>query len=553
MAVERPWLKHYPAHVPAHLEYPEVPLYELLAESARRHPDLPALRYYMVRMTYGQLWTRVNRCAAALASLGVTKGDRVAIMLPNCPQYVIAYYGALRLGAIVAQVNPLYTPRELAYLLNDSGAETLVVGDALYPAVQAALPEVRLKHILVARLLGNVQPGPEARSFEELVASAEGEPPAVPIDPREDVAVLQYTGGTTGRSKGAMLTHFNLVANVVQVQHWFPAEERMKPGEGRILTILPIFHSYGMTVCMNYGLASGYELILVPRFELSEVMEIIRATQPTFFPGVPTMYVAVNNFPNAEEYGVGSIQFCNSGGAAMPVEVMQAFERRFGAQVLEGYGLSEASPVTHCNPVQGVRKPGSIGIPYPDTDAEIVDVETGTRVLPPGEVGELRIRGPQVMKGYWNRPEETAQALRDGWLYTGDIARMDADGYFYIVDRKKDMILASGYNVYPREIEEVLYEHPAVAECCVAGVPDPYRGETVKAYVVVRPGTTVTAEEIIAFCRQRLAAYKVPKLVEFRSDLPKTAVGKVLRRLLVEEEKARMTAGGTGEAPAAGA
>ena len=553
MAVERPWLKHYPAHVPAHLEYPEVPLYELLAESARRHPDLPALRYYMVRMTYGQLWTRVNRCAAALASLGVTKGDRVAIMLPNCPQYVIAYYGALRLGAIVAQVNPLYTPRELAYLLNDSGAETLVVGDALYPAVQAALPEVRLKHILVARLLGNVQPGPEARSFEELVASAEGEPPAVPIDPREDVAVLQYTGGTTGRSKGAMLTHFNLVANVVQVQHWFPAEERMKPGEGRILTILPIFHSYGMTVCMNYGLASGYELILVPRFELSEVMEIIRATQPTFFPGVPTMYVAVNNFPNAEEYGVGSIQFCNSGGAAMPVEVMQAFERRFGAQVLEGYGLSEASPVTHCNPVQGVRKPGSIGIPYPDTDAEIVDVETGTRVLPPGEVGELRIRGPQVMKGYWNRPEETAQALRDGWLYTGDIARMDADGYFYIVDRKKDMILASGYNVYPREIEEVLYEHPAVAECCVAGVPDPYRGETVKAYVVVRPGTTVTAEEIIAFCRQRLAAYKVPKLVEFRSDLPKTAVGKVLRRLLVEEEKARMAAGGTGEAPAAGA
>ncbi|HEY8489335.1 long-chain-fatty-acid--CoA ligase [Thermaerobacter litoralis] len=543
---EKVWLKHYPANVPAHLEYPEVPLYELLARTAREHPDLPALRYYMVRMTYAELWARVQRCAAALASLGVQKGDRVAIMLPNCPQYVISYYATLRLGAIVAQVNPLYTPRELSYLIGDSGSKVLIVADALYPTVQAALPELDLEHILVVRLLGNVQPGPEAQSFEALLAGAGDDVPEVPIAPREDVAVLQYTGGTTGRSKGAMLTHFNLVANVVQIQHWFPAEERMKPGEGRILTILPIFHSYGMTVCMNYGLASGYELILVPRFELPEVMEIIKATQPNFFPGVPTMYVAVNNYPNAEEYGVGSIEFCNSGGAAMPVEVMNAFERRFGAQVLEGYGLSEASPVTHCNPVHGLRKPGSIGIPYPDTDAEIVDVETGTRVLGPGEVGELRIRGPQVMKGYWNRPEETAETLRDGWLYTGDIATMDEDGYFYIVDRKKDMIIASGYNVYPREVEEVLYEHPAVAECCVAGVPDPYRGETVKAYVVLKPGASATAEEIIAFCRERLAAYKAPKLVEFRSELPKTAVGKVLRRVLVEEERARQAAGSSG-------
>ncbi|PZN07510.1 MAG: long-chain fatty acid--CoA ligase [Bacillota bacterium] len=541
---ERPWLKHYPANVPAHLDYPEVPLHELVAQRAREHPDLPALRYYMVRMTYGELWARVNRCAAALAALGVAKGDRVALMLPNCPQYVIAYYATLRLGAIVAQVNPLYTPRELTHLIGDSGAKVLIVADAVYPTVQAALGDLRLEHILVARLLGNVQPGPEAKSFEDLLAGAAGEPPAVAIDPRDDVAVLQYTGGTTGRSKGAMLTHFNLVANVVQTQHWFPAEERMKAGEGRILTILPLFHSYGMTVCMNYGLASGYELILVPRFELSEVMEIIRATRPHFFPGVPTMYVAVNNYPNAEEYGVGSIEFCNSGGAAMPLEVMNAFERRFGARVVEGYGLSEASPVTHSNPVRGLRKPGSIGIPYPDTDAEIVDVETGTRVLGPGEVGELRIRGPQVMKGYWNRPEETAETLRDGWLYTGDIAKMDEDGYFYIVDRKKDMIIASGYNVYPREVEEVLYEHPAVAECCVAGVPDPYRGETVKAYIVPRPGRSVTADEIIAFCRERLAAYKVPKLVEFRRELPKTAVGKVLRRVLVEEEKARLASGG---------
>ncbi|HEY8414657.1 MAG TPA: AMP-binding protein, partial [Thermaerobacter sp.] len=382
MTVGRPWLAYYPPGVPAHLEYPEVPLYELLAATARRYPELPALRFYTSRMTYKELWERVLRCAAAFAALGVRKGDRVALMLPNCPQYVIAYYGALRAGAIVAQVNPLYTSRELAYLLEDAGADTLVVADAVYPVAREALSGLKLKNVLVARLRGDVQPGPEARSFEEVLATAPGEPPAVEIDPRQDVAVLQYTGGTTGRAKGAMLTHFNLVANVVQVQHWFPEEDRFPPGEGRILTVLPIFHSYGMTACMNYGLASGYELILVPRFDPAEVTEIIKATRPTSFPGVPTMYVAVNNFPGAEEYGVGSIRVCNSGGAAMPVEVMHAFERRFGATILEGYWLSEASPVTHCNPVLGLRKPGSIGIPYPDTDCQIVDVETGTRVLP---------------------------------------------------------------------------------------------------------------------------------------------------------------------------
>jgi long-chain acyl-CoA synthetase len=530
---ERPWLASYPPGVPAHVDYPKVPVYRLLEETAARHPGLPAIRFYQARLTYEEVWDQVRRCATALASLRVRKGDRVALMLPNCPQYVVAYYGTLRAGGIVAQVNPLYTPRELRHVLRSSGAETIVVADALYPVVQAVLPDVDLKRVLVARFKGGARLGPEARSFEEALAGATGEPPPVEVGP-QDVAALQYTGGTTGVSKGAMLTHDNLVVNCYQSLACAP--DRLPPGDGRILNVLPLFHAYGLLV-MNTSVASGYELILLPRFDLQEVMDTIRATRPTHFPGVPTMYVAVNSFPNAEDYGVGSIKYCNSGAAPMPVEVMQAFENRFGAKILEGYGLSEASPFTHGHPPAARRKPGSVGIPAPDTDCEIVDIETGTRVLPAGDTGEIRIRGPQVMAGYWQMPEETAVALRDGWLYTGDIGKMDEDGYLYIVDRKKDMIIASGYNVYPRDVEEVIYEHPAVQECCVAGVPDAYRGETVKAYVVARPGTSLDADELIRFCKERLAAYKVPKIVEFRASLPKTAVGKILRRQLVEEEQ----------------
>jgi long-chain acyl-CoA synthetase len=334
-----------------------------------------------------------------------------------------------------------------------------------------------------------------------------------------------------------MLTHLNLVVNATQVRAWNPNPD--PPGQGRILTAIPLFHVYGMTVCMNAGLLGGAELILLPRFDLQQVMDTIRDTHPTSFPGVPTMYIAVNRFPNAEQYGLDSIKVCNSGAAPMPAEVMQAFEQRTGAQICEGYGLSEASPVTHCNPIGGRRKPGTVGLAYPDTDCEIVDVETGTRVLPAGEPGELRIRGPQVMAGYWQMPEETAIALRDGWLYTGDIGKLDDDGYLSIVDRKKDMIICSGFNVYPRDVEEVLYEHPAVQEACVAGVPDVYRGETVKAYVVRKPGTELAARELIDFCRGRMAAFKAPTIVEFRESLPKSAVGKVLRRVLVEEERSK--------------
>jgi long-chain acyl-CoA synthetase len=530
----RPWLKLYPPEIPQSVSYREAPLYSLLEDSATNHPDLPALRFYSVRLTYAQLWAQAQRFAAALSDLGVKKGDRVALMLPNCPQYVIAYYGTLRAGGTVAQVNPLYTPRELSHLLADSGADAIVVADVLYPVVAAA--NTALKHVIVATIKGDVALGPEAQRFEQLLASTTSAPPNVAIDPHHDIAALQYTGGTTGVSKAAMLSHFNLLANVQQIRAWNPGGG--PPGSERILTVIPLFHAYGMTVCMNFGIAAGYELILLPRFDLTEVMETIKATQPTYFPGVPTMYVAVINFPHAQDYGVSSIKFCNSGAAPLPLEVIQGFQQRFGGRIREGYGLSETSPFSHGNPFLLEPRAGTVGVPCPDTDCEIVDVETGTRVLPPGEIGEIRIRGPQVMKGYWNRPDETAIALRDGWLYTGDLGTMDQDGYFSIVDRKKDMIIVSGYNVYPRDVEEVLYEHPAVLECCVAGVPDQYRGETVKAYVVTRPGAEATPEDLDAFCRERLAAFKVPRLYEFRATLPKSAVGKVLRRQLVAEEKA---------------
>ncbi len=525
------WLKHYPPEIPATLQYREAPLFSLLEDAAARYPDLPALRFAQIRLSYAQLWAQAQRFAAALAELGLQKGDRVALMLPNCPQYVIAYYGALRAAGVVAQVNPLYTPRELEYVLEDAGAGVIVIADVLYPVLQAA--RVSPKHVLVASLRGDVQPGPGAHRFEDVLAKTTSAPPAVSIDAREDVAVLQYTGGTTGISKAAMLTHFNLLANVQQSQAWNPGGG--PPGSERVLSVIPLFHSYGMTVCMNFGVANAYELILLPRFDLKEVMQTIKAAKPTFFPGVPTMYVAVINFPNAQDYGVSSIKYCNSGAAPLPVEIIAAFEQRFGGKIREGYGLSETSPFTHGQPFLIEPRPGTVGMPAPDTDSQIVDLETGTRALALGEVGEIRIRGPQVMKGYWNRPEETANVLRDGWLLTGDLGTMDADGYFSILDRKKDMIIASGYNVYPRDVEEVLYEHPGVLECCVAGLPDSYRGETIKAYVVPRPGAELSAEALDAFCRERLAAFKVPRAYAFRDSLPKSAVGKVLRRLLVAE------------------
>jgi long-chain acyl-CoA synthetase len=474
--------------------------------------------------------------SAFLAAQGIGKGDRVGLMMPNCPHYVVAFYACARLGAIVTQINPMYTPREVEYTLLDSGAKALIVYDRLYQGI-AGLEVVNALSVVIPVSFGEAPAfdAPNATAWNEAMTAQLPIPSPAEIDPLEDVAVLQYTGGTTGRSKGAMLTHANIVANTWQIIEVLGSETPIMAGD-KVLTAIPLFHVYGMTVAMNFAVFRGCAQILLPRFDIQEVLEAIKEYRPRFFPGVPTMYVAIANHPDAEEYGIDSIEVCNSGSAPMPLEVMQRFEARTGAKICEGYGLSEASPVTHCNPLDGrPRKPGSIGLPVPGTEAKVVDLATGEEVVNVGEIGELVVRGPQVMKGYWNMPEETAQVLRDGWLYTGDIARMDEDGYAYIVDRKKDMIIAGGYNVYPRDVEEVLYQHPNVREAVVVGVPDEYRGETVKAFLVLKDGSPWTPEleeEFNQFCRERLAPYKVPRLYEVRDELPKTSVGKILRRAL---------------------
>ncbi len=531
---ERPWVKHYPAGVRLNLEYPDVTLQHYLDASAEQYPDSVAIIFHGLKMTYRELADQVNRLANALAELGIGKGDRVSLMMPNCPQAVIGYFAILKVGAMVVQTNPLYTERELDYQLNDSGSAAMIMLDALYPRLAAIRHKTPLRLVIVTSLGPRVDTDPEVLRLEELIAGHPPAPPRVAIDPAEDLAVLQYTGGTTGVSKGVMLTHRNLVANALQIREWFPGG---RMAQERILTVLPLFHVYGMTATMNYAMVLAAALILVPKFDIDEVLKTINEHRPTMFPGAPTMYVAVNHHPRVAEYDVSSIGFCLSGSAPLPVEVQQEFERLTGGRLVEGYGLSEASPVTHCNPLDGNSRIGTIGLACPDTDAAVVDLESGERVLPPGEAGELVVRGPQVMKGYWHKPDETAHALRDGWLYTGDIARMDEDGYFSIIDRKKDMIIAGGFNVYPRDVEEVLYENPKIKEAVVAGVPDPYLGETVKAYLVLKEGQTATEEEIIEFCRQRMAKFKAPRLVEFRESLPKSIVGKILRRVLVEEEK----------------
>lgn len=534
------WLKNYPPGIPASLEYPNKTMPDFLAEAAEKCPQRTALIFAGVQIPYAMLHTLVEKTALALYNLGVRKGDRVALMAPNCPQYVVGFLAIQKIGAVVAQVNPMYVERELEHLLNDSGARVIIAYDAFYQRIANVQEVTPLEHVIVFSL-GQPVPGipDDVWRADQLAISAQGQLPDVEIDPVNDLAVLQYTGGTTGISKGAMLTHRNIVANALQVTAWFNG---CRYGEETVLSVLPFFHSYGMTTCVNFGIVNAATLVILPRFEIEALMQAINTYKPTLFPGVPTMYIAVNNYPQLAQYDVRSIRYCISGSAPLPVEVAQKFEELTGGCLVEGYGLSETSPVTHCNAMLGQRKVGSIGMPLPDTLARVVDLETGTRTLPPGEAGELCIKGPQVMKGYWNMPEETALALRNGWFYTGDIAKMDEDGFFYIVDRKKDMIIAGGFNIYPREIEEVLFEHPAVREAVVAGVPDRYRGETVKAYIVLKEGASLTEEDVIAYCRSKLAAYKVPRLVEFRAELPKTAVGKVLRRFLREEEAQKQAA-----------
>lgn len=530
MGISKPWLAVYGDRMPYDIEVPDMPLYGILTASAKAYPDHPAISYNGQTQSYRELEESAAAFAAALRQSGFTKGGRVAIMLHNCPEYMAAYFGVLMAGGVVVQINTMYTERELQLILSDSQAERIVVNDVCYPVVKAVTGQTALKRCIVVPYKSDLTAYAPDIAYESFVSGGAAGFVPEDIDPAEDVGVLQYTGGTTGRSKGAMLTHRNLVANVHQFSVFM--KELILPRRERFLAALPFFHVYGMTDCMNLSVYNGGCCVLLPRFELQLALDTIKRERPTVFPGAPTMYLAILSHPHAEQYGIDSIKLCVSGGASMPVERMKEFEHKTGALIFEGYGMSEASPTTHLNPSFGSRKPGSVGIGLCATDYKVVDIGTGTNVLPPGEVGELIIKGPQVMKGYWNMPEETAVTLRNGWLYSGDIAKMDEEGYVYIVDRKKDVIIASGYNVYPRDVEEVLYEHPAVQETVVVGAADAYRGETVRAVIVLKEGTRVTEDEIIAFCRQNMAAYKVPRIVEFRKELPKSGAGKILRRAL---------------------
>ncbi|WP_099159108.1 long-chain-fatty-acid--CoA ligase [Virgibacillus ndiopensis] len=531
--MEKVWLKHYPEHIQRELEIPNDSVPDMLQKAIANYGENKALYFYGKEISYNELGTQTAAFASSLQQDGLIKGDRVAIMLPNCPQYVISYYGTLQAGGIVTQVNPMLVGKELTHILTDSGAETIVIYESLLPVLNQIIDQTSVKRIIKVNLDGRNTEDSLAIGFIDYLQQAGGLPRPVDINSAEDIAVLQYTGGTTGRSKGVMLTHRNVRTNTMQVYEYF--KDEIQPGKDRYLTVIPLFHVFGMTSCMNLSIYTGSLSIMLPKFDLDGVLQTIKDLKPTSFPGVPTMYVALTSHPKAEEYGIDSIRICNSGSAPMPGELLRSFEKKTGAMILEGYGLSESAPVTHCNPFFATRKPGSIGIGIPSTEYKIVDLETGTNELPAGEAGEIVIRGPQVMKGYWNMPEETAHTLRDGWLYTGDIAYMDEDGYVFIIDRKKDLIIASGYNIYPRDVEEIIYEYPAVQEAVVVGVPDPYRGETVKAVIVLKDGTHCDEEELIAYCRENMAAYKVPRIVEFRDELPKTNVGKILRRAIREE------------------
>ena len=522
--VERPWLKHVVPGNPKEVKIPIISVTQLLDESIAKYPNHTAMTFFGKTISYKELSNNIQKVAKALSKIGVGKGDRVAIMLPNCPQYPMSFYSILTCGAIVVQVNPMYKASELIHILNDSGAKVIIVMDQLLPLIEAVRAHTSIEEIFAVSVESAYMP-------DELLIEDQNKFQRVEINPIEDVAVLQYTGGTTGTPKGAMLTHFNIVANTIQSEA--TATVKVKRGEERVLTISPLFHVYGMTSAMSVTFYIGGNLILVPKFDVEMVIDIIDKTKPTSFPGVPTMFIALVNYYNVKKFDLSCFNICSSGSAPLPIEIINRFNEISGTSVAEGFGLSEASPVTHRNPVEGLQKIGSIGIPIPNTDARIVDIATGEQNLAVGEVGELVINGPQVMKGYWNKPEETNIAIRNGWLYTGDLAKMDEDGFFFIVGRKKEMIIASGYNVYPIEVENIIYKHPAVLEVAVIGIPHEYRGEAIKAVVVLKDGYDVTPEQLIDFCRSQLSAYKVPEEIQFVNELPKTAVGKILKRNLI--------------------
>jgi long-chain acyl-CoA synthetase len=546
---DRPWHAHYDNGVPADPDIPDLTLPEFFTRTAERYPERIATVFAGKKLRYREIQGYIHAFAAGLRRTGVEPGDRVALMLPNVPQYPIAFFGALEAGAIVVPTNPLYTRHELEHQLADSGACAVVTLDQLFPRLQQALPATEVRMVVVAGIgealplrlkplyavrsrqqgVHKIASGGIVYRFEDLLAG-----PASAREPHltlNDVAVLQYTGGTTGRAKGAMLSHKNLVANATQAYYWQGTDRER---EAAMLLAVPCFHVYGLSIGMNLSIASGATMLLAPRFIPKEIAHLARKYRPQMFPGVPTMYLALSDLAGFSQEHFGSLRICISGAAPLPSEVQRRFLAVSGARIVEGYGLTEASPVTHCNPVYGDNRPGTVGVPFPGTDAKITDPDTWQE-LPPGTVGEITVSGPQIMLGYWNRAEETSHVLRNGWLHTGDLGAIDVDGYLTVVDRIKDVIIASGFNVYPREVEDVLYSHPGILEAAVIGVASEYRGETVKAFVVPRDGSALTAEQIIAFCAEQLAPFKVPKLIELRDQLPKTVIGKVLRRELRDD------------------
>ena len=539
----RPWLQSYPHGMSPGLDYPRVPLYHFLRESAADYPERAALIYQDAAdgepavTTYRQLEDQSDRFAAALLTLGIRRGDRVAYYLQNSPELVAGFYGILKAGAVPVPCNVMYRAEELAYHLNDSGAKILLCEADLYPTVRAVLPQTGVSQGIVAGdIAGDTDAAVPVHCWDNLLSTHQPLATLPEIDPTRDLALLPYTGGTTGIPKGSMLTHANLVANAIQFRDWFGYE----PGREVFIAALPLFHIGGIAGVMSVPLAVGATLVLFRRFSAARVLQAIQDYRATRFLGVPTMYIALLNYEDGSFYDLSSLRPSRTSAAPLPRAVKESFDALVGRSVLiEGYGLTETSPLTHANPVNAAE-PGSIGLPLPDTEARIMDADTGTQVMPVGEIGELALRGPQVMGGYWQQPAATAAAIRDGWFYTGDLAYMDGRGYFYIVDRKKDVINAAGFKVWPREVEETLYRHPAVRVAAVLGAPDAYRGETVKAVIALKEGHNfadyaAARQDILNFCHSHLASYKVPRIVDFREELPVSAAGKVLRRVMREE------------------
>ena len=556
-ADEMPWMKSYPEDIVWNALLTVRPVHELMAETCRKFPKRPAIDFMGKVWNWARIGDHVNRMARGLQLMGVGKGKRVGLFLPNSPYYLIAYYAVLRAGATVVNLNPLYSERELAHLIEDSQAEMVVTLDlkSLCDKMHPALHETRLKKLVVCSF-ADVLPFPKNLLFplarrdeladlehpERIVRYGDlirndGRPQAIDVNPLEDVAVLQYTGGTTGTPKGAMLTHANVCANVEQCALWF---KNPKHGEERMMGVLPFFHVFAMTAVMNLSVRNGFEILALPRFDLEQTLALLDKKKPQYLPAVPAIFNAINNHPRLKEFDLKSLRYCISGGAPLPVEVKRTFEKNTGCVVVEGYGLSESSPVVCVNPIEGKNKPGSIGLPLPRTIVEIVDPEDKKTLMKTGERGELCVRGPQVMKGYWNKPQETADVLKDGRLHTGDVAIMDEEGYVFIVDRLKDMIITNGYKVYPRNVEEAIYLNPSVEECIVAGLPDAARGETVKVWVKLKAERVLTADDLREFLKDKISAIEMPRYIEFRDKpLPKTTIGKLSRKDILAEDAAK--------------